>query len=68
MSDDSGVGHHGHVPVLATRVRELLAPALDHDGAIYVDATLGAGGHSELMLEQLSRRPRDRPRPRHRRP
>ncbi|GAA1076728.1 16S rRNA (cytosine(1402)-N(4))-methyltransferase RsmH [Tsukamurella spumae] len=43
----------GHVPVLATRVRELLAPALQHDGAVYVDATLGAGGHSELMLESF---------------
>lgn len=42
---------YGHVPVLATRVRELLAPALAHDGAIYVDATLGAGGHSELILD-----------------
>ncbi|GAB3127777.1 16S rRNA (cytosine(1402)-N(4))-methyltransferase RsmH [Tsukamurella serpentis] len=48
-------GDHGHVPVLADRVRELLAPALDHDGAVYVDATLGAGGHSELMLESFPR-------------
>ncbi|WP_040768756.1 16S rRNA (cytosine(1402)-N(4))-methyltransferase RsmH [Tsukamurella sp. 1534] len=44
---------HGHVPVLATRVRDLLAPALAETGAVYVDATLGAGGHSELMLESF---------------
>ncbi|CAM3767782.1 MULTISPECIES: 16S rRNA (cytosine(1402)-N(4))-methyltransferase RsmH [Tsukamurella] len=44
---------YGHVPVLATRVRELLAPALAHDGAVYVDATLGAGGHSELILDSF---------------
>ena len=49
MSDE----FFGHVPVLATRVRELLAPALQHDGAVYVDATLGAGGHSELILESF---------------
>lgn len=44
---------YGHVPVLAARVRDLLAPALERDGAVYVDATLGAGGHSELMLRSF---------------
>lgn len=39
-----------HVPVLAERVRQLLAPAAEVDGAVYVDATLGAGGHAEMML------------------
>ena len=48
-------GEYGHVPVLAGRVRELLGPALAHDGAVYVDATLGAGGHSELILESFPR-------------
>ncbi|HRI97052.1 MAG TPA: 16S rRNA (cytosine(1402)-N(4))-methyltransferase, partial [Nocardioides sp.] len=33
-----------HVPVLLDRVVALLAPALDHEGAIMVDATLGLGG------------------------
>ncbi|MGZ5401145.1 MAG: 16S rRNA (cytosine(1402)-N(4))-methyltransferase RsmH, partial [Nocardioides sp.] len=28
----------------------LLTPALDHDGAVLVDATLGLGGHSEAVL------------------
>ncbi|GAB2644086.1 16S rRNA (cytosine(1402)-N(4))-methyltransferase RsmH [Gordonia jinhuaensis] len=46
-------GAHGHVPVMAYRIRELLAPAIlaDSDGpAVHVDATLGAGGHAEVML------------------
>lgn len=48
----------GHVPVLARRCVELLAPALtrrhpDGFGAILVDATLGAGGHAERFLREL---------------
>ncbi|MEJ7793951.1 MAG: 16S rRNA (cytosine(1402)-N(4))-methyltransferase RsmH [Nocardioides sp.] len=39
-----------HAPVLLDRVVALLAPALDHDGAVLVDATLGLGGHSEAVL------------------
>ncbi|MGZ5405420.1 MAG: 16S rRNA (cytosine(1402)-N(4))-methyltransferase RsmH [Nocardioides sp.] len=39
-----------HVPVLLDRVVALLTPALDHDGAVLVDATLGLGGHSEAVL------------------
>jgi 16S rRNA (cytosine1402-N4)-methyltransferase len=39
-----------HVPVLLDRVVALLAPALDHTGAVLVDATLGLGGHSEAVL------------------
>ena len=39
-----------HVPVLLDRVVALLAPALDHDGAVMVDATLGLGGHTEAVL------------------
>ncbi len=39
-----------HVPVMAARVVELLSPALDHPGAVYVDGTLGMAGHAELML------------------
>ena len=30
----------------------LLAPALDHDGAVLVDATLGLGGHTEAVLQR----------------
>ncbi|CAN5865381.1 16S rRNA (cytosine(1402)-N(4))-methyltransferase RsmH [soil metagenome] len=40
-----------HHPVLRDRVVELLAPALERPGAVYVDATLGMGGHAEAVLE-----------------
>jgi 16S rRNA (cytosine1402-N4)-methyltransferase len=48
----------GHVPVLADRCLELLAPALtrhhpDGSNAVLVDATVGAGGHAELFLSEL---------------
>jgi 16S rRNA (cytosine1402-N4)-methyltransferase len=44
-----------HVPVLLDRCLELLAPALSAPGkagrdAIYVDATLGLGGHAAAVL------------------
>jgi 16S rRNA (cytosine1402-N4)-methyltransferase len=39
-----------HTPVLLERTVELLAPALERDGAILVDATLGMGGHAEAFL------------------
>ena len=39
-----------HVPVLADRVLALLAPALNQPNAVLIDATLGHGGHSELVL------------------
>src|SRR4051794_20950517 len=43
-----------HVPVLLDRVVALLTPALDHEGAVLVDATLGLGGHSEAVLSSCS--------------
>jgi 16S rRNA (cytosine1402-N4)-methyltransferase len=39
-----------HVPVLAERILQILAPALSAPGAVYVDGTLGLGGHAELIL------------------
>ncbi|MCU1475287.1 16S rRNA (cytosine(1402)-N(4))-methyltransferase RsmH [Amnibacterium sp.] len=42
-----------HVPVLLEPVLELLAPALDHDGAVAVDATLGLGGHTGALLDRF---------------
>ncbi|WP_413353330.1 16S rRNA (cytosine(1402)-N(4))-methyltransferase RsmH [Microbacterium sp. 1P06AB] len=42
-----------HTPVLLDRCIELLAPALQHDAAVVVDATLGMGGHSEALLERF---------------
>ncbi|MDN4173027.1 16S rRNA (cytosine(1402)-N(4))-methyltransferase RsmH [Nocardioides sp. SOB77] len=41
-----------HVPVLLDRVVALLQPALEHDGAVLVDCTLGLGGHTEAVLER----------------
>jgi len=37
-----------HIPVLRKEVIEALAP---HPGGIYVDGTLGAGGHTRAILE-----------------
>ncbi|OBG22850.1 16S rRNA (cytosine(1402)-N(4))-methyltransferase [Mycolicibacterium celeriflavum] len=51
-------GDHGHIPVLLDRCVELLKPALTRhsssgEGALLVDATLGAGGHAEGFLTEL---------------
>ena len=43
-----GPGRGGHVPVMLTEVLEALAP---RDDAIYVDATFGAGGYAQAILE-----------------
>lgn len=42
-----------HTPVLLERCLDLLAPALERDGAVFVDGTLGMGGHSEAVLERF---------------
>ena len=39
----------GHVPVMAARIVELLAPALS-GGGTYVDCTLGLAGHARQIL------------------
>jgi len=41
----------GHLPVLANEVIEMLAPT---PGSLHIDATLGAGGHTERILEAAS--------------
>ncbi|WP_029137893.1 16S rRNA (cytosine(1402)-N(4))-methyltransferase RsmH [Nakamurella lactea] len=41
-----------HIPVLAGRVSELLAPALSAPGAVLVDATLGMAGHTLRFLAE----------------
>jgi 16S rRNA (cytosine1402-N4)-methyltransferase len=51
-------GGFGHVPVLLDRCFELLRPALtrnhaDGSGAVLIDGTVGAGGHSERFLTEL---------------
>jgi 16S rRNA (cytosine1402-N4)-methyltransferase len=40
----------GHVPVMLDRVLALVAPALTGDDPVYVDATLGLGGHAAAVL------------------
>ena len=44
-----------HDPVLLDRVVALLAPSLDRDGAVLIDATLGLGGHSEAVLSRCEK-------------
>ena len=41
----------GHLPVMADRVAALLAPALEPEGAVLLDATLGRAGHARALLE-----------------
>ncbi len=52
MGVDMGELRGTHVPVLLERCLELLAPALDRQGAVHVDFTLGLGGHAEAVLER----------------
>lgn len=42
-----------HTPVMLERTVELLAPALEAEGSVLVDATLGMGGHSHAFLERF---------------
>ncbi|QNG18525.1 16S rRNA (cytosine(1402)-N(4))-methyltransferase RsmH [Rhodococcus triatomae] len=59
-SGDQPSGDFGHVPVMLTRADELLGPAVVRDGeagdgAVFVDGTLGLGGHSEHFLSTYPR-------------
>ena len=42
-----------HIPVLRRRCLDLLAPSLQAEGSILIDATLGLGGHTESALEEF---------------
>lgn len=42
-----------HVPVMLAEILDVLAPALERPGALYVDGTLGMGGHAEAVLERF---------------
>lgn len=42
-----------HTPVMLERTIELLSPALERDGAVLVDATLGMAGHAEAFLQRF---------------
>ena len=50
MAEVTGGAASLHVPVMAERILELLAPALGAPGSVYVDGTLGMGGHAQLVL------------------
>jgi 16S rRNA (cytosine1402-N4)-methyltransferase len=39
-----------HLPVMIREVIEVLSPV---EGGIYIDATIGLGGHSEMILEKI---------------
>jgi len=48
-------GAAAHLPVMKDRVVALLGPALEPDGAVLVDATLGRAGHASALLAQHPR-------------
>ncbi|ACV08722.1 16S rRNA (cytosine(1402)-N(4))-methyltransferase RsmH [Jonesia denitrificans] len=48
---DESPASRRHIPVLRDRCLELMAPALNSPQALYVDATLGMGGHTRAVLE-----------------
>ncbi len=39
-----------HLPVMGREMLEIISPV---EGGIYVDATVGLGGHSEMLLEKI---------------
>ncbi len=45
-----GSAEERHVPVLRDRIIELLSPALQEPGSVFLDGTLGMGGHTEAVL------------------
>jgi 16S rRNA (cytosine1402-N4)-methyltransferase len=49
-ADRPGMSVGTHIPVLLERCLELIAPALDRDRPVHVDATVGLGGHAEAVL------------------
>jgi len=50
MSEAGGSVAPQHHPVLVERVVELLTPALTEPGSVYLDGTLGLGGHAAAIL------------------
>lgn len=48
--EDNSVASEKHLPVLLARCIELLSPSLSQPGAVYVDCTLGMGGHTQGVL------------------
>ena len=48
-----GQAEDRHVPVMRDRILDLLEPALQQEGAVHVDGTLGMGGHAEGVLDRF---------------
>ncbi len=46
-----GLAPSEHVPVMCTRIVELLSVPLQAPGSVYVDCTLGLGGHAAAILD-----------------
>ncbi|MFK4493036.1 16S rRNA (cytosine(1402)-N(4))-methyltransferase RsmH [Dermacoccus sp. GAS27A] len=55
MEMSRGLAADRHVPVMLTEILDALAPSLARSGALYVDATLGMGGHTEAVLERFGK-------------
>lgn len=53
MTDAPRPTSQRHVPVLLEQCLDLLAPSLDRQHPVAVDATLGMGGHSEALLHRF---------------
>lgn len=53
MRDEFAPAADRHVPVMLAEILDALAPALERPGALYVDGTLGMGGHAEAVLERF---------------
>lgn len=54
MEMSRGLAADRHVPVMLTEILDALAPSLARPGALYVDGTLGMGGHTEAVLERFA--------------
>ncbi len=50
MQPQRRLSEFAHEPVLVDRIVELLSPALHAPAAVFVDLTLGLGGHTEALL------------------
>ncbi|MCU1592928.1 MAG: rsmH [Frankiales bacterium] len=55
-SSNSDTSEPAHVPVLLERCVGLLAPSLASPESVFVDCTLGMGGHAEALLAQTPAR------------
>ncbi|MDU5843845.1 MAG: 16S rRNA (cytosine(1402)-N(4))-methyltransferase RsmH, partial [Cutibacterium avidum] len=55
MATDAIAGDAVHIPVMRTRILDLLSPALEGENPVHLDGTLGMGGHAEAVLNRFPR-------------